>query len=94
MYETLDEYKSDPVDAEQLEEIKSRQRYGFLMDLNSPDNVAGSLARYVALTGGIDVVDQYYATLDEITPADIQQIASEYFVEDHRNVVTLKGAQK
>lgn len=90
---TLEQYKSEPVDSQKLQDLQSRQRYGFLMNLNSPDHVAGNLARFIALTGGIKVVDQYYDTLSEITPQDIQQMADQYFVKTHRNVIILEGEQ-
>lgn len=94
IYQTLEKFRTQPVDQTKLTELQSRSRYSFLMDLNSPDHVAGDLARYVALTGGIASVDQYYRTLESITPADIQQIVQKYFVKEHRNVVILKGAQR
>jgi zinc protease len=63
------------------------------MGLDTPDHVAGGLARFVALTGGIEVVDQLYAQLNKVTPADIMAAAQKYFVPEQRTVVVLKGAQ-
>lgn len=91
VYQTLAQFASVPVDAQKLQDLKRKNKYEFLMDLDTPDNVAGSLARLVALTGGIETVDALYAQMDTITPNDIQQAAKKYFVPEHRTVVVLKG---
>jgi zinc protease len=63
------------------------------MELDSPDKVAGRLARIVALTGGIEAVDAYFTTVDKITPKDIQEAAKKYFVPEKRTVLTLTGSK-
>jgi zinc protease len=94
VYRAIDVFRSTPVDAKKLTDIKRRNKYGFLMGLDTPDNVAGRLARLVAITGGIDVVDRLYAQFDSITPDDIRNAAKMYFLPDTRTVVVLKGAQQ
>lgn len=90
---TLEHFKETPADAKKLEDLKKRNKYTFLMGLDTPDNVAGGLARLVALTGGIDVVEKLYATMETITAEDIQKAARKYFTPERRTVVVLKGAQ-
>lgn len=80
-----------PVAQEELDKIKKRQRYGFLMNLDTPQSIASSLARVVALAGDIEAVNQLFAALDEITPADIQQAAQEFLNKDRRTVIVVKG---
>ena len=46
------------------------------MGLDAPDNVARALARFAAITGGIDVVDRWYAACDRVTPEDIMHAAA------------------
>lgn len=94
IYRTLEEFKTKPVDAKKLEDLKRRNKYGFLMGLDTPDHVAGGLARFVAITGGIEIVDQLYAAADLVTPQDIMESARKYFVPEKRTVVVLKGAQE
>ena len=94
IYKTLEDFKTQPVDARKLEDLKRRNKYGFLMGLDTPDHVAGGLARYVALSGGINIIDQLYATADQITPQDIMEAARKYFVPEKRTVVILKGTQE
>jgi zinc protease len=93
VYRTLEAFKTTPVDEKRLNDLKRRNKYGFLMGLDTPDHVAGGLARFVALTGGIEVVDQFYAQLNKVTPQDIMAAAKKYFVPEQRTVVVLKGAQ-
>ena len=94
VYRTLEKFKSSPIDEKKLNDLKRRNKYGFLMGLDTPDHVAGGLARFVALTGGIEVVDQLYSELNKVTPQDVMNAARKYFVPDSRTVVVLKGAQQ
>jgi len=61
------------------------------MNLDTPDNVAGNLANYVAITGGIETVDQLFNQIMNVTVTDIQQAAQYYGVPEKRTVVILKG---
>ncbi|MCB2205190.1 insulinase family protein [bacterium] len=88
---TIAAFRDTPVTEKQLTDIKKRLKYSFLMDLDTPDAVAGGLARFVALTGGIDVVNTLYATYDQITPDDIRQAVSTYLTPEKRTIATLKG---
>jgi len=91
VYRTLETFKTRPVDAARLEAVKRHNRYGFLMRLDSPDNVAGALARFIALTGGIEVVERLYTEMGRVTPRDIISAARTYFTPRRRTLVVLKG---
>lgn len=91
IYRTLEEFKTKPVDATRLSDLKRRNKYAFAMALDTPAAVAGRLARYVALTGDIAVIESLYAQMDTITPEDIMRAAKRYFVPQRRTVVLLKG---
>jgi zinc protease len=92
VYATIAAFQSAPPPAQRLNDLKKRQKYGFLMNLDAPNKVAGGLARFVALTGNIEVVNALYAAMDTITPADAQEAAKTYYVPERRTVVVLKGA--
>ncbi len=92
VYKTLQEYQTTPVSEKRLDDLKRRQKYSFLMHLDTPDHVAGGVARIVALTGGMSAIDQLYSTMAMVTPQDIQAAAKEFFVPEHRTVVIVKGA--
>ena len=84
-------YQESPADEKRLADLKSRLRYGFLMDLDTPDHVASSLARIIAVTGGIQAVDRLYTTLESTAPEDIQAAARKYLVGKQRTVAVLRG---
>jgi zinc protease len=88
---TVAEFQSKPADAQRLADVKSRQKYAFLMNLETPSAVAQSLARIIALTGGIEAVDQMYSTLDAVTAADVQAAATKYLQKNRRTVAVLRG---
>jgi predicted Zn-dependent peptidase len=91
---TIEKYQHLPVDPKKLDDLKKRLKYDFVMDLSTADRVAGALARYIALSGGIEAVDTLYDLYESITPAEIQQAAAAFLVREHRTVVTLTGGQK
>jgi zinc protease len=75
----------------QLDELKSRLRYEFLMRLDTPDRVAGALARIVGVTGGVDDVDRLYAAYTAVEPADVQAAARLYLSPVRRTVAVLRA---
>nr|MCU0982937.1 hypothetical protein [Pirellulaceae bacterium] len=93
IYRTLERFQAGPADAEKLAQLKRRHKYGFLMHLDTPDSVAGALARPIALTGGIECVDRLYEALDRATPDDVMRAARKYFVPARRTVMVLKGTE-
>ena len=94
VYRTLEEFKTKPVDAPRLNDLKKRQKYSFLMSLDTPDHLAGRVARFVAMTGGLEVIDRLYGKFETITPQDVMAAAQKYFTPERRSVVVLKGARQ
>ncbi len=88
---TIKTYQRELVDNKLLDDLKKRVRYSFLMRLDTPDNIAGSLARFVALTGRIDDINLWYETIASVTAEDIRAAANKYFQTKRRTVVILKG---
>ena len=85
--------QENPPAAKDLDDLKRRSRYGFLMGMDTPDRVAGGLARFIALSGGIEAVDALFTGMSQVTPEDIQAAARKYLTRDRRTVAILKGAQ-
>jgi zinc protease len=86
-------FQAAPPDAQRLADVKSRAKYGFLMNLETPSAVAGALARFIALSGGVECVDQLYGTLETVTPQDVQAAASRYLRRERRTVAVLRGGE-
>ena len=93
IYRTLAHFQSTPVDAGRLRDLKRRNKYAFVMALDTPDAVASRLARFVALTGDLAGIDQLYAQMEAVTPEDIMRAAKKYFAPERRTVVVLRGGQ-
>jgi zinc protease len=90
---TIARYQQAPPDGKRLEDLKSRLKYSFLMGLDTPDRVANSLARIIAVTGGIEAVDELYGTYEAITPQEMQSAAARYLVGNHRTIAVLRGGE-
>ena len=90
IYSALEGAKTVPVDAKKLQEIKSHIKYAFAMQLNNPDNVAVTVASYIALTGNYESMNKVYSQYDKVTPDDIVRAAKKYFTKENRTVVVLQ----
>ena len=90
---TLDGFKAEAPESQSVADLQSRLRYGFLMNLDTPANVAGNLVRLLSVTGDFSSIETMYQTLAEVTPDDVKAAASEYFVPERRTVGVLRGAK-
>jgi len=81
---------SPPAEA-RLDALKSRLKYQFLMNHDTPMNVASALSRYLAVAGDYRAIDRYYATADTITAAEVQAAVRKQFVREKRTIAVLKG---
>lgn len=90
IYAALESAKTVPVDAKKLQDIKSHVKYGFAMQLNKPDNVAVTVASYIAVTGNYESMNKVYALYDKVTPEAIMRAAKKYFAKENRTVVILE----
>ncbi len=89
--EVVERYRTQAPDPERLEATKSNVKYSFLMGLDTPSNVAGSLARIIAVTGGIAAVDTMFGTFDKVGPEQIREAAEAYLDRNKRTVAILRG---
>ncbi|OON68804.1 M16 family metallopeptidase [Hymenobacter sp. CRA2] len=87
--QALEDAKTKPLDAKKLADTKSALKYGNLMDLDAPDNIANTLAQFIWLTGDVQSVNRYPALYDQVTAQDIQAAAKKYFVPEHLTVGTI-----
>jgi zinc protease len=89
--DTLQRFQNEAVPAEKLNAVKSRERYGFTMQLDNSQSVAAAVTRYVALRRTPDTIDKLYALYSRLTPEDIRAAARKYLTENNRTIVTLTG---
>jgi len=91
--ETIAQFRAEAPDAKRLADLQRRLRYGFLMGLQTPDSVAGRVAPFIALHGGLSGLDRLYATYAEITPADVHAAAEQYLQPERRTIGVLTSRQ-
>jgi zinc protease len=92
IWSAVDALRRAPPSQAELDAVRSRIKYGFLTGLSTPGGVCRNLAQLVALTGGIEVVDELFATLDRVTPQDVQAAAQQYLRPERSTVAVLHGA--
>ncbi len=81
--------REELVDAKLLADTKSAMKYGFLMGLETAQNVPFAMIQSVINTGGIEAVDEYYRTLDSVTAEDVREAARTYLVDSGKTVVLM-----
>jgi zinc protease len=86
---TYKRYTTELIPKAMLAQTSSRLRYSFALRMNSSEAIAGSLAPYISLRRSPQTIDKLYALYESITPEDVRAVASRYFVEKNRTIVTL-----
>jgi zinc protease len=89
---TVASFRSETCDPKVLADTKSAMKYGFLMRLETPQGINFALRPFVVNTGGAEAVEDYYRTLDAVTPEDVKAAAARYLVDAGRTTVTLVAA--
>jgi zinc protease len=84
--------RDELVDAGRLEDLKQRMRYGFLMQLDTPDSVASAFARAIAIDGDLTGIETLFATYASLTPEDIRDAARAVFVDQRRTTGVLRAS--
>lgn len=86
---TIAEARASTVSDARVAEAKSSSRYAFARTLDSTERIAAVLSRYVVYRRSFVTVNNFYRSLDSITPADIQATARKYFTDNGLVVTTL-----
>lgn len=87
-------FKTELCDPQFLQDTKSAMKYGFLMGLETALAVDFALRPFVVFTGGIEALEDYYDTLEAVTPEDVRAAANQFLVENGRTTVTLVSARE
>ncbi|MFD3002487.1 M16 family metallopeptidase [Pontibacter toksunensis] len=94
LMKALNEAKTKPVDAQKIEDTKSRIKYSFAMSMDSPDAIANSLARFIWLSGDPESLNNLYSVFDTITAQDLMNVAKKYFTPETMTVGTIAPTEK
>ena len=90
---TVQHFRTELADPGVLADAKSSIKYSFLMGLETAQNIAFSMIQVVINTGGLEAVEQYFDTLEAITPEDIRVAAQQVLVENGRTTITMVQAE-
>ena len=82
-------FQETPVDVKQLADTKSAVKYGFLMGMESAQDVALAVMWPIVYTGRLEAIEDYYRTLQAVTPEDIREAAKKYLVDTGRTTITM-----
>lgn len=88
-FEDLRAFSSSSDAARVLEVIKSKFTYDLLGSLDSPANVALTFALLYRFERDPEVLDKLLASVQELTPSDIDAFAQRYFAPSNRVIVTM-----
>ena len=77
------------VDPGMLAATKSSIKYSFLMAMESAQEVAFAGMQSIVSTGRLESIEDYYRTLDAVTPEDLREAARKYLVEHGRTTITM-----
>jgi len=68
-------------------------KYNFANQLSTADRTATTAAQFIALTGALSSINDYFALFDKVGSADVKRVAQSYFTPSNRTVVTLKAGK-
>jgi zinc protease len=77
------------VDPAQLADTKSALKYGFLMGMETAQDVAFAVMQTVVATGRVEPIEDYFRTLEAVTPEDVRAAARKYLVDSGRTTITM-----
>jgi len=88
--EEIREGKADPT---MIAAVQSNLRYGTLMELETPEEIADALVRMTAATGDPKSLPKFLDQVAKVTPRDIAAFAKAYLGKERRTVVTLSSGK-
>lgn len=72
-----------------LEETKSRLKYSFIMQMDTPSSIAEILSLSVWVTGDPESINRLYTQYDKVTSDDLLNAAKKYFVTTGLTIATI-----
>ncbi len=87
IYENLDKLKTEKVDAETLERVKTKVRAGLIRQLDSNSGLAQQLPFYEVNFGDWKYMIKRIDDIEKVTADDVQRVAKQIFVPEKRTVV-------
>jgi zinc protease len=82
-------YQQTLVSPRQLADAKSALKYGLLMRMESAQDVAFATITPIVNTGRLESIEEYYRTVDQVTPENVREAARRYLVDSGRTTITM-----
>jgi len=89
IYAELERLKTEPVPAKELQKIVNNIDADLVRALRSNSGLASQLTLYQTVAGDWRYILKSRDRIAEVTPADIQRVAKQYFTKSNRTVGTL-----
>jgi zinc protease len=89
----LAELKTQPVSAKELEKAKNQEIAGFILGRETDDERAAALAAAAVIGKDPGLVNTELIRYTKVTPADIERVAKDYFVQAHATVILVAPPQ-
>lgn len=89
----IEQLKTQPVSAQELERVKTQARADLLRSLDSNMGMAQNLVEYEVQTGDWRNLFKEIDAIAAVTPADIQRVAKQTFTPENRTIGRLLSSQ-
>jgi len=86
VYEELDRLKTEPVTERELKQILNNLEYEEAHQMVSNGGLARNLTEYEAVAGSWRYIIEHRQKVAQVTPADVERVARQYFTRENRNV--------
>jgi zinc protease len=92
----LDRLRHEPVSAAELQQAKNQFARDYIMSRETDQSKAEQLGHAVVIHNDVKTADGEFDIFQNVTAADVQRVAKEYFTPENRLVLTIvpKGAPK
>lgn len=90
----LETIKTEPVNADLLEQTKSNLKYSAAMGMDNASGIADDLAFYIWVTGDPESLNRIYQTYEKVTAQNIMDAANKYFVDNKLTIATISSQKE
>ena len=90
----IEKAKKEAIDPKVLAETLSHVKYTFAMRIDSPDDIARSLANYIWTTGDPESLNRAYANYEKVTSKDLMTVANKYLNAQQLTIATISPNQE
>lgn len=87
--DTIVKSRTELVEQNKLDDIKSAARYGFATSLDNSATIGAILARVVQQNRTPELLNQQFEALQKVMPGDLKTVANRYLIDEGKVMVSL-----